>query len=123
MTPIADSAGLGLRELLIDLEYVLRDTGLWSDERPSDWAFASELPFAHDRMSFPLWLQYVFLPTLSDLAESDRLWPEDCAVAPMVELQFGPGEATRLLQVIRQIDQLVSRHQNAAESIRTDRTE
>lgn len=46
-------AGTRLQEALIDLEFHMRDEGLWQQEPPSDWAFASELPFFHDRMSFP----------------------------------------------------------------------
>lgn len=38
-------AGTRLQEALIDLEFHMRDEGLWQQEPPSDWAFASELPF------------------------------------------------------------------------------
>src|SRR6056300_748758 len=69
-------AGTRLQEALIDLEFHMRDEGLWQQEPPSDWAFASELPFFHDRMSFPEWLQFVFIPNLQRLAVDQSPWPK-----------------------------------------------
>jgi uncharacterized protein YqcC (DUF446 family) len=105
------TAGLKLSELLIDLEYVMRDSALWGGERPLDEAFASELPFAHDQMEFPQWLQFVFVPNLTELAQSeDAQWPESCAVAPMAEYYFAEREfaASRIIRILQSIDLLVT---------------
>lgn len=108
-------AGTRLQEALIDLEFHMRDSGFWQKDSPSEWAFASELPFFHDRMSFPEWLQFVFIPNLQSLAESQSAWPEDCAVAPMADYYFDTNQqqATRLIRELEKIDALVSEHSNS----------
>lgn len=110
-------AGIRLKEVLIDLEFHMRDSGLWQEERPSDWAFSSELPFFHDRMSFPEWLQFVFIPNLLALAEGQSTWPENCAVAPMADYYFDTQNvsAAQLIKELEKIDQLVSAHAHGAE--------
>jgi len=110
-------AGTGLQEALIDLEFHMRDLGLWQQETPSDWAFASELPFSHDRMSFPEWLQFVFIPNLQSLAAGQSLWPEDCAVAPMADYYFNTQQRTakRLIIELEKIDGLISEHSYSEE--------
>ncbi len=110
------AAGIRLAELLIDLEFVLRDGALWSSESPPVEAFRSEMPFALDRMSFPDWLQFIFIPTLHRLAlDPAQEWPGDCAVAPMAEHYFVelnlPGE--RVVKVLQSIDLLVSRYSHS----------
>lgn len=95
---------------------------MWQEERPSDWAFASELPFFHDRMSFPEWLQFVFIPNLQALADEQRPWPEDCAVAPMADYYFDSENvsADRLIRELERIDRLVSAHTHSDEALLGD---
>lgn len=118
-------AGIRLKELLIDLEFQMRDGSIWQSEPPSDWAFASELPFFHDRMSFPEWLQFVFIPNLRTLADGEDNWPEDCAVAPMGEYYFGSQglSVARVVRELEAIDALVSKHVHSEETLKSSQKE
>lgn len=75
-------------ELLIDLEWVLRNMGLWSPERPSELALASEQPFCVDTLDFEQWLQFVFIERMRTIVEQELPLPEQCGVAPMAEEYF-----------------------------------
>ena len=103
-------AGLRLQELLMDVGFLMRAQGLWTDTTPSAWALASELPFCYDRMDFPEWLQFVFIPNLQALAESQSPWPAECAVTPMAEYYFAGQDiaAGRLVGVLKCVDDLVT---------------
>ena len=52
---------MSLGTLLNELEAELIKQGLHTPDRPSDEALASTQPFAIDTMSFPCWLQWIFI--------------------------------------------------------------
>lgn len=70
-------------------------------------------------MSFPEWLQFVFIPNLQRLAVDQSPWPKDCAVAPMADHYFGSQQqsATRLIRELEKIDGLISGHSHSEESL------
>jgi len=74
--------------LLIDVEAALRRLRLWDDEEPSAEALASTQPFAIDTLTFPQWLQFIFLPTMYRLLEQQAPLPERCGIAPMADEYF-----------------------------------
>ncbi len=91
-----------LGSLLIDLECEMRSLQLWVEETPSPEALQSKEPFCIDTLNFDQWLQFVFLPTLHFLLESDAELPEECSVTPMAEEYFGstaPGVLSSLLRI------------------------
>ncbi len=96
--------------LLIDVEAGLRQLQLWDEEPPPAEALASTQPFCIDTLSFPQWLQHVFLPTMYHLLESGQALPEDCGIAPMAEEYFsGSGlPCTALISVLAAIDDLLT---------------
>ena len=99
-----------LGSLLIDVEFQLRRTRLWSEQPPEPDALESDLPFAVDRLSFPEWLQFVFVPRLHELVRDECPLPGDCGVAPMAEEYFAVREidASALIGQLRRIDALLS---------------
>ena len=111
----------GLAFWLAQLEAELRRLGLWAATPPPAEALASRLPFCCDTLTFPQWLQFVFLERMRRLVESDAPLPRACGIAPMAEEWFA-GSATdvgHLLDILRNIDDLLSGH--GGETGRSDR--
>ncbi|MEZ5573416.1 MAG: YqcC family protein [Halioglobus sp.] len=99
-----------IAEILIDVEAQLRQLGQWDKMPPTAEALSSEQPFCIDTLTFPQWLQFVFLPTLYRMmAEGEKL-PERCGIAPMAEEYFrgtGLGSAELEAALLR-IDEMLS---------------
>ena len=74
-------------DLLVELEEVLKAAGLWSAVRPSQEALASQQPFACDTLAFDQWLQFIFIPRLQTLLESNTL-PPPMQIQPMAEVTW-----------------------------------
>lgn len=79
---------ISIAEALFDLEAELRRGGLWSEEPPSAQALASDQPFCVDTLTFPQWLQFVFLARMHALLAAQQPLPENCAIAPMAQEYF-----------------------------------
>ena len=85
---------------LIDIEADLRQLHLWQSELPDSAALASKAPFCFDTLTFPQWLQFVFIPRMYELIESSQSLPESCGIAPMAEEYFsGSGLYVRPLLI------------------------
>ena len=97
-------------EYLFNIEAELRQLGLWQSEPPSSEALLSTQPFCLDTLTFPQWLQFIFLPRLLHLLDMKLSLPQGCAVAPMAEEYFKalPVDASALLQSLRKVDSLLS---------------
>ncbi len=50
--------------LLTALEHELQQRQLWQDILPPDEALASSEPFCVDTLTFPQWLQFIFIPKM-----------------------------------------------------------
>jgi uncharacterized protein YqcC (DUF446 family) len=99
-----------IAELLIDIESELRQLDLWDKVPPSAEALASDEPFCVDTLTLPQWLQFIFLPTLYQLLETDSVLPQRCGIAPMAEEYFRGGNLPSLAleQALSAIDLLLS---------------
>jgi uncharacterized protein YqcC (DUF446 family) len=95
---------------LIDVEWELRNLGLWSAQRPSDTALSSTQPFAIDTLRFEQWLQFIYLPTLHTLIAQEEALPTACGVAPMIEEVYrGRGLALgQLKAALAEVDRLIT---------------
>ncbi len=99
-----------LASLLQTVEKELRAMQLWEEQMPSAEALASDQPFALDKLSFNQWLQFIFLPKMAGIVETDSALPESCSVAPMAE-EFYKAEQVDALSLVRHlaaIDALIS---------------
>ncbi|MDC9719510.1 MAG: YqcC family protein [Gammaproteobacteria bacterium] len=98
-----------LRELGI-LQLELQTQGLWSDLAPSEDALLSAEPFCADTMSLGEWLQWIFIPRLSYLAENGENMPNKSGILPMAEEAFKDLEGTvkGLLASISRMDALLT---------------
>lgn len=101
---------IAIAEALMDLEKELRCLGLWSSEPPSAEALASQQPFAIDTLSFPQWLQFIFLPRMYYLLENGHQLPGNCGIAPMAEQYFSTLSlhASPLVTHLSKIDDLLT---------------
>ncbi|MEM1154876.1 MAG: YqcC family protein [Pseudomonadota bacterium] len=97
-------------ELLIDVEAQLRIMDLWDGEPPPVSALASDQPFCFDTLTFPQWLQFVFLPRLYGLLEAGEPLPQRCGIAPMAEEYFKDLglPSVELQATLKRIDHLLS---------------
>lgn len=100
---------IALHSGLIDLECELRNLNLWDTERPSEAALSSTEPFCIDTLSFPQWLQFIFIERIQQLIEARAALPEQCNIAPMAEEYFkGTGyNATELIRSLAIIDRMI----------------
>jgi uncharacterized protein YqcC (DUF446 family) len=81
-----------IASLLIDIEAELRRLQQWDAQPPSAEALASTEPFCVDTLSFPQWLQFIFLPRMHVLAASEQLPPGRCEITPLAEQYYGEGK-------------------------------
>lgn len=79
---------IAVAEVLIDIEKELRELRLWDSEMISEEALASDQPFAVDTMTFPQWLQFIFLPRMYFIIEQQLQLPGNCGISPMAEEYF-----------------------------------
>ena len=99
-----------LDEGLAEVEAQLRHHGLLESEPPSGEALASRQPFCIDTLRFPQWVQFVFLPQLTDRLRAGEAMPDYCEVAPMAEEYFRTEQmaADALVEALRELDRLVT---------------
>ena len=73
-----------LRELGV-LKRELQNIGLWSDVSPAEDAMMSSEPFCCDTMNFATWLQWIFVPRMYYMVESESALPGKSGIHPMAE--------------------------------------
>ena len=97
-------------EILMDIEKELRELRLWDADMISVEALASEQPFAVDTMTFPQWLQFIFLPRMYFLIEQQMPLPGNCGIAPMAEEYFSVLNlpSLQLISHLKKIDALLT---------------
>lgn len=95
-----------------EIEQEMRCIGHWTGKAPPPEALASQVPFCYDTLQFQEWLQWVFLPKLGALVEQGLPLPSKSDIAPLAEAWFQEQnmeqEASRLLEIIRELDALLS---------------
>lgn len=82
---------------------------LWSVDEPSVEKLASQMPFAYDTLTLEQWLQFIFIPKMTELVLHHEPLPTNFAVTPMAEqVWIGQVERQPLINAIRQLDELLS---------------
>jgi len=101
---------MSLMRLLLQIEQELKVMGAWSAEAPSSCALASTQPFCIDTLEFPQWIQFIFLPKMSELVRQNLPLPESSLIAPMVEEAFRHelSRAKHLVELFESLDKLLS---------------
>ncbi len=95
-----------VRQILEDIEQVMRDEKLWHDTPPEAEAFESKEPFSVDTLSAEQWLQWVLVPRMYALLEAQAPMPTRFAITPYFEVAM--PEALRLLTQLQRLDDLLN---------------
>ncbi|MCO1333809.1 YqcC family protein [Microbulbifer sp. OS29] len=99
-----------IADQLLFLEAELRSLQIWQGKAPPVEALASTEPFCVDTLTFPQWLQFIFLPRMQELIEGELALPGQCGIAPIAEEFFkGRDEAAALIAILETIDQRLQR--------------
>jgi uncharacterized protein YqcC (DUF446 family) len=100
-----------LADLLLEIEAEMRRLHLWEATPPPDAALQSLVPFCHDTLRLEQWLQWVFLPKMKRVVESEEGCPSSSEIAPLAEYRFAQLElpTTHLLALIEQFDRHINR--------------
>lgn len=96
-------------QLLDELEQVLNNHALWQATPPSTERLASTEPFAVDTLACHEWLQWVFVPKMRALIDTERALPRNFEISPYVEeaMKEHAGHGDVVAVVVR-IDHLFS---------------
>ncbi|WP_116919918.1 YqcC family protein [Tamilnaduibacter salinus] len=99
-----------IAEGLETIEVALRRIDYWEVEWPEPEALQSRQPFCVDTLTFPQWLQFVFLPKMRQIVEQERPLPAVSGMAPMAEEFFRPEPVTgqEVIDELARLDQLLS---------------
>lgn len=92
---------------LLRLQQALQQAQLWQQTPVPAEALASTQPFAIDTLSFPQWLQFIYLPKLQALLDAGQPLPTRVSVTPMAEETFGVTQPA-LVAAIADLDALLS---------------
>jgi uncharacterized protein YqcC (DUF446 family) len=100
-----------LADLLLEIEAEMRRIGLWEPQPPPPQALTSLIPFCHDTLRFEQWLQWVLLPKVKQIVESDEECPSSSDITPLAEHRFGqlPQQTAALLQLLERFDKQINR--------------
>jgi len=100
-------------DLLLEIEKELRRLGLWSETPVTQSQLMSTEPFCIDTMTFPEWVQFVFIARLKIIIEQGAGLPAVSDIAPMAEEYFKVSsvKASGLITLIRRFDLLISNQQ------------
>lgn len=106
-----DTLSHQLADLLLAIEAEMRRISLWEEARPSDEALSSLVPFCHDTLAFHQWLQWVFLPKMKRVLETEEDFPASSDITPLAEYSFAqlPHSTGKLLELIREFDEFINR--------------
>jgi uncharacterized protein YqcC (DUF446 family) len=102
-----------LASLLTAVTNELHTMALWQEQKPAPEALASAEPFAVDQLSFAQWLQFIFIPRMNQLIETESPLPQSCSIAPMAEQSFKAdgrdfADSAALIAHLAAIDQLLT---------------
>lgn len=99
-----------VQRLLNELEAELRQQQLWRASPPDKAAMASTLPFCYDTLALEQWLQFIFIPRMQALLDTNAPLPQTINILPMAELVFqhNGSAMAALLDIIRRIDHTLS---------------
>lgn len=96
------------------IESLLREHQHWQDNAPDASVYESTQPFCMDTLEPLEWLQWVLIPRLHQLIESQQALPQSFAVAPYYEIALEAGHPFRaiILPELEQLDALFAGDDN-----------
>ncbi|HEY2451330.1 MAG TPA: YqcC family protein [Scandinavium sp.] len=97
-----------VRQRLHSIEARLREHQHWQDNSPDASAFESTQPFCMDTLEPLEWLQWVLIPRMHQLIDSQQPLPQSFAVMPYYEMALDASHPARaiILPELEQLDAL-----------------
>ncbi|WP_438283761.1 YqcC family protein [Pseudomonas alabamensis] len=101
---------LEIADHLLLIERELRVQGWWDHTPPSEQALASSVPFALDSLRFEQWLQWIFLPRMTQILEHGLPLPYASGILVMAETVYvdRPEQSRELRRLLAAFDQLIA---------------
>lgn len=98
-----------IADQLLLIERELRTQGWWDEVQPSVEALSSVEPFSVDTLDFEQWLQWIFLPRMKLILESDSALPQASGILAMAEVAYAQRgeEVAGLLAALGEFDRLI----------------
>jgi len=96
------------KTLLVQIEqlsHLMKQVELWSSQPPAHHKLESQFPFCADTLAFEEWLQFVFIPKITQVIEHKLTLPHAPQIANMAEQVFQERQA-EVSQVIEQLKRL-----------------
>lgn len=78
-----------IKQILALLEDNLKNSELWSEEEISEEKRSSKVPFCADTLSYPEWLQFVFIRRMHAIVDGEDELPSASGLFPMAQVYFG----------------------------------
>ena len=78
-----------IKQILALLEDNLKNSELWSEEEISKEKLSSKVPFCADTLSYPEWLQFVFIRRMHAIVDGEDELPSASGLFPMAQVYFG----------------------------------
>ncbi|RWR01761.1 hypothetical protein ED28_12120 [[Pantoea] beijingensis] len=90
-----------VRQSLLAIEQLLHEQGLWKTQVPEAEAFNSSEPFCVDTMHPLEWLQWILIPRMQALLDSEGPLPKNFAIAPYYDVALESDTPGRLALLVR----------------------
>ena len=93
-------------ELLVLLEQQLKQSGLWQQQPTTAEALSSGQPFALDTLSPQQWLQWIFIPRVSQMLNNGEDIKGFCISPYFEEVWKSQKEKAELIETLQAIDKV-----------------
>ena len=98
------------RERIDAIEAEMKRIGMWRPDPLPPEAYAFKEAFAMDTMPFVHWLQFIFIPRVRDIIETQGTWPRGSQVGTQALREFdGFWEANDLVSLLNSFDDFIVR--------------
>jgi len=100
---------LDIADQLLLIERELQVQGWWVSTAPDPKALASVEPFAVDTMAFEQWLQWIFLPRMTQIIQGGHPLPNASGILVMAETVFAdrPEQSRELRRLLAAFDRSI----------------
>ena len=89
------------------IENEMKRIGLWQAQPLSKAQYDFHQAFAMDTMTFSQWLQFIFIPRVRSIIESEGQFPNSSSVGVMAVREFdGLDKAAQLTSMLSEFDAL-----------------
>jgi uncharacterized protein YqcC (DUF446 family) len=96
------------REKIEEIEREMRSIGYWQEEPLPAEAYDFTQAFAMDTMAYSQWLQFIFIPRVRSIIETDGDFPAGSSVGTQAIREFdGSTEAEGLVSLLCEFDRII----------------